>query len=185
VDQQTQILHDLKGGDPHAAERLLPLVYDHLRAIAGSYFRNQRSGHTLQPTALVHEAFLRLTAGSEHDWKDRAHFSAVCAMAMRSILADHARRRFAAKRGGGRQRVTLSAASDDSRDGIDVLDLDEALSKLSALNERQGKIVELRLFGGMTMDEIAHHLDISKTTVEGDWRMARAWLSAHLGEHAA
>jgi len=177
----TRILGELQAGDAEAADRLLPLVYDELRALAGSHMARRQAGHTLQPTALVHEAYLRL-AGSEGDpWESRAHFMAVASRAMRQILINHARDKAAAKRGGDRERVTLdeAVAVSDVR-VLDVLALDLALSKLAGLNERQARIVELRFFGGLTIAEAAHVLGVGTTTVEDDWRMAKAWLSREL-----
>jgi RNA polymerase sigma factor (TIGR02999 family) len=173
----------LRAGQRGATDRLMELVYDQLRAMAGRFFRKQPPGHTLQPTALVHETFARLLDQSTFDFKDRAHFLAVCAVAMRSILADHARRKRAAKRGGDWKRVDLSNVVTPSvQDRIDVLSLDEALAKLTRLSERQARIVEYRFFSGMTIPEVAEVLDLSTTTVEDDWRMARAWLAAQLAE---
>jgi RNA polymerase sigma factor (TIGR02999 family) len=160
----------------------MPLVYEQLRALAASQFRELKAGQTLQPTALVHEAFLRMV-GSGRDWRDRAHFCATCAMAMRQILADHARRRRAAKRGGGWKRLTLSGVIDDRAAGaeVDVEALDQALDRLSLRNERQAQLVIYRFFGGLNMEEAASALGVSLTTVEKDWRVARAWLRAELG----
>ena len=171
----------MQRGDAAAADRLLPLVYDELRAMAGSYMARRPPGHTLQPTALVHEAYLRL-AGSEGDaWQSRAHFMAVAGRAMRQILINHARDKAAAKRGGDRDRVTLdeAVAISDVRE-LDVIALDLALSKLADLNERQARIVELRFFGGLTIPEASHVLGVGTTTVEDDWRLAKAWLSREL-----
>ncbi|MBU0637755.1 MAG: sigma-70 family RNA polymerase sigma factor [Planctomycetes bacterium] len=179
--EATQLLHALNANDPAAAERLFTVVYAELRAVAGSYFRHQRLDHTLQPTALVNEAFLRLVDQSCVEWKSRAHFLAVAARAMRQILIDHARRRNAAKRGGELCRVTLDEAVTPITDtDPELLDLDDAMQTLASMDQRQSKIVELRFFGGMTVEEIAHVLDLSKTTVETDWRMARAWLRREL-----
>ncbi len=189
VSEATRLLGELRGGDATAAARLMPLVYEQLRALAASQFRGRgrgrgpglSAGQTLQPTALVHEAFLRMV-GSGSDWRDRAHFCATCAMAMRQILADHARRRRAAKRGGGWKRLTLSGVIDD-RDAdaeIDVEALDEALERLAERNERQAQLVVYRFFGGLTVEEAAGALGVSLTTAEKDWRVARAWLRAEL-----
>jgi len=157
---------------------LLPKVYGELRALAASYFRG-RGANTLQPTALVNEAFLRL-AKHDGEIKDRAHFFAVAATAMRQILTDRARRRRALKRGGPeKERVTLSGiAAPDG--GIDLLVLDDLLSRLAALDERQARLVELRFFAGLTEDEAAESLGVSLRTVQKDWRKARAWLLAEL-----
>jgi len=186
--EATEILAAMRDGDESAAARLLPLVYDQLRALAERYFRGQPAGHTLQPTALVHEAFLRLVDRDRIDWRDRTHFVATCALAMRGILADHARGKAAVKRGGGRRRVTLSGIEAPEKSGeamIDALDLDDALLSLEALNARQARIAEYRLFGGLTIEEIAYQLRVSRATIENDWAMARAWLSARLSEPAA
>ena len=177
----TQILSELRNGDSSAADRLLPVVYDRLRELAEGYFRNQATPHTLQPTALVHEAFIRLINQKSATPEDRKHFIALCATAMRDILTDHARRRRAVKRGGDKQRVNLTGVLAGSEEAdVDALDLDSALTVLNDLNSRQARIVELRFFGGLTMEEVAQYLEVSLTTVEGDWRMARAWLSAYL-----
>jgi RNA polymerase sigma-70 factor (ECF subfamily) len=185
--QITQLLFEVGKGRSSAVHQLLPLVYDELREMAASFFRHQRSDHTLQPTALVHEAYAKLLGAAEGEmsgsarWNTRAHFFAVAAKAMRQILANHARDRKAAKRGGSWQRVTLSEAVSPTSDrDTDLTVLDEALEKLSALDERQGRIVELRFFAEMTEEEIAHVLGVSVSTVEREWRMARAWLSVEL-----
>jgi RNA polymerase sigma factor (TIGR02999 family) len=177
------MLADLERGDRAAAEKLLPLVYDQLRAVADSFFRRQPSDHTLQPTALVHEAYLRLVNRKDEKWGSRAHFFAVASKAMRQILINHAERRAAAKRGGDRQKLTLNEDLTPAPQGdVDLLALDEALTELSALSERMGRVVELRFFGGLTVEEVAHVLNVSKRTVEGDWQMARTWLSRELSE---
>ena len=175
------VLGELAGGDVSAAERLLPLVYEELRALAGSYFRGQSPNQTLQPTALVHEAYLRMVDQTHAAWKDRAHFFAIAAMAMRQILADHARRRNADKRGGGWGRVTLDAAvTPPGEPEMDLEKLDAALSRLETLDARRHRVVVLRFFGGLSVEEVAQVLDVSKTTAEGDWRSAKAWLSREL-----
>jgi len=182
--EATLALKEIGLGDDAAAERLLPLVYAELRALAGSYFRHQRADHTLQPTALVHEAFVRLIDQTNAQWNDRSHFFAVAATAMRQILTDHARRHNADKRGGDWQKVGLdqaaAAGSDSDRDEIDIVALDEALTRLQALDARKHRIVELRFFGGLSVDDAATLMGVSKTTAESDWRAARAWLSAEL-----
>ena len=186
TQQVTQLLDEVDRGHTSAAEQLLPLVYDQLRALASSFFRRQRADHTLQPTALVHEAYAKLVGpagemSGEARWTSRAHFFAVAAKAMRQILANHARDRRAAKRGGDWHRVTLSEALTPSGErDLDLVALDEALEALAALDERQARIVELRFFAEMTVEEIAHVLGVSVSTVEREWRMARAWLSARL-----
>ncbi len=179
--QTTQILIDLSKGQPSAASRLMPLVYDELRALAARYMAQERAGHTLQATALVNEAYLKLIDQSRIDWKGRAHFFAVAAETIRRILVDHARQHLAAKRGGSARRLTLSdATGPPEADPLDLLDLDEALDRLGELNERHGKVVELRFFGGLSVDETAHVLEVSPQTVGADWRMARAWMRQRL-----
>lgn len=174
----TRLLSELGNGDPAAAARLLPLVYDELRRLASHYFRRQRSDHTLQPTALVHEAFLRMIDQTQAQWKDRAHFFAVAAKAMRQILVNHAVAKNAEKRGGGRARLALADDLAPAGDGeFDAIALDDALKKLAELDERKARVVELRFFSGLSVEEVAEVLAVSVTTVEGDWRMARAWLS--------
>jgi RNA polymerase sigma factor (TIGR02999 family) len=177
----TQLLAGLQDGDPSVAARLLPLVYDDFRALALRHLARERAGHTLQPTALVHEAYLKLVDQTRVNWQGRTHFFAVGAQAMRRILVEHARSRRREKRGGDRQRVELDegAALAPER-GVDLLDLDEALKRLEALDERQARVVELRFFGGLNMEEVAQALGVSKRTAEGDWRMARAWLHREL-----
>lgn len=182
-DNVTQILQALANGEPGSADRLLPAVYDELHAIARHVFRDQPAAQTLQPTALVHEAYIRLVGDAEGPrFECRAHFMAVAAKAMRHILVDQARRRRAAKRGGGAQRITLHETSlGDTTDEVDVLALDDALERLAEMDERKAKIVELRFFGGLSIDETAEALSIARSTVTEDWRMARAWLACELG----
>ncbi len=178
----TQMLNDLTSGDATAAQRLLPLVYAELRALAGSLFRGGRSDHTLQPTALVHEAYIKLVDQSGAEWNNRIHFFAVAATAMRQILSNHARAKRADKRGAGWGRVTIDVASDTPSSAIDLVALDEALEHLVKIDPRMQRVVELRFFAGMTVEEVAKVLDVSKTTVEGDWRTARAWLKQELAD---
>ena len=175
------LLAELQAGDTQAARRLMPLVYDEFREIAARYLRRERGNHTLQPTALVNEAYLRLIDQSRVQWQGKTHFFAVGAQAMRRVLVDHARSRERLKRGGQRARVTLdeAVALSPERDE-DVLALDEALEKLAALDDRQARIVELRFFAGLNVEEVAQLLGVSKRTVEGDWTMARAWLHREL-----
>lgn len=167
----------------------MTLAYDELRALAASWFRRQASDHTLQPTALVHEAYLRLMKLPDPQWRDKTHFFAVASVAMRRILVDHARHRGTRKRGGsGATRITLDEAAAIEASGssvVDVLELDAALSRLEKLDPRQGRIVELRFFGGMDVEEIAKALGVSSRTVKLDWGMARAWLSQQLRPGAA
>ena len=182
----THYLTELAGGDPLAAERLLPLVYAELRALAGSYFRGQASDHTLQPTALVHEAFMRLVDQTRVVWNDRAHFFAIAATAMRQILTDYARRSKAEKRGGDRERISLDkVVTPAANQEYDLVALDDVLTRLAALDPRKHRIVELRFFGGLSVEDVARVLNVSKTTVEGDWRAARAWLSYELSKSGA
>jgi RNA polymerase sigma factor (TIGR02999 family) len=181
----TLLLAEVGRGDPAAAARLMELVYAELRALAGDYARRQRADHTLQPTALVHEAFLKLVDADSAEWKDRAHFFAVAATAMRQILTDHARAQRAQKRGGGEwQKVTLSDVALPGAPGenraIDLIALDDALSELAAFDARKHRIVEMRFFGGLTVEDVARLEGVSTTTVESDWRAARAWLSMRL-----
>jgi RNA polymerase sigma factor (TIGR02999 family) len=168
-------------GEAGASRRLFELVYDELRRLAGSLMRRERGGHTLQPTALVHEAFLRLVGAPNIAWQDRAHFMGIAARAMRQILVDHARRHAAEKRGGGLQRVTLTdAEAVVPGDEIEVLDLHEALERFAALDPRAARVVELRVFGGLSVPEAAHVLEVSPRTVDGDWAVARMWLTREL-----
>jgi len=177
----TEILQQLRRGDDSAAERLIPLVYDQLRMLAGSAFRNARADHTLQPTALVHEVFLRLIDQADITWQDRSHFFAVSARAMRMILADYARRRNANKRGGDWNRVVFEPeATEAGMAPIDLMAINDALENLSQLNERHSRIVELRFFTGLNVAEIAHVMKCSSSTIERDWRAIRAWLSREL-----
>jgi RNA polymerase sigma factor (TIGR02999 family) len=178
--QVTKILDRLDGPDGPAAQELLPLVYEELRRLARAYFDRQGAAHTLQPTALVHEAFMRLADDRGADWSGRDHFFAVAAMAMRQILVDHARRRKARKRGGDWDRVTLEAAVAPSGTDLDVVDLDEALQRLAAHDPRQARVVTLRFFGGLSNEAVADVLGVSRATVANDWRFARAWLAGEL-----
>ena len=177
----TVLLRRFAEGDSTAVSDLLPLVYDELRAVAGGYFKRQDPNHTLQPTALVHEAYLKLV-GTGGGWKDRAHFCALAATAMRHILIDHARAKRAAKRSAAVADVTLDRLLSPSGNSVlDLVALDDALSKLTAQSERSARLVELRFFGGLSTDEIAHVLEISTATAAREWRHARAWLSRELG----
>lgn len=178
----TILLDRLNRGDQEASEQLLPLVYGELRALAGSHFRGQPVNHTLQPTALVHEAYLRMIDSPSERWQSRDHFFAVAALAMRQILTDSARRRKALKRGGDVARVDVDPGDLGERDGggIDIVALDEALQILEKNDPRRHRVVELRFFGGLEMAAIARVLDVSLSTVEADWRAARAWLSVKL-----
>jgi RNA polymerase sigma-70 factor, ECF subfamily len=160
-----------------APEAMLPIVYAELRRLAASYLRRERPGHTLQPTALVHEAYVRLMDQRQVDWGNRAQFIGLAAVMMRRILVNHARDRVAEKRGGGAEHVPLTLVGEGiGAAEVNLLDLHDALSRLSASDPRKGQIVELKFFGGMTTDEIADALRISTATVERDWKFARAWL---------
>ena len=179
----TTILKLASDGDDSAVRRLLPLVYDELRALAESYLKQERPDHTLQATALVHEAYMRLIKQEDVEWQNRAHFFGVAAQAIRRILVDHARHHQRVKRGGQRQRVQLEdgvALLDES--GLDLLALDEAMNKLAEFNERAARVVELRFFGGLSRQEVGEFLSISLRTVADDWRLARAWLRRELSE---
>ncbi len=177
--QVTQFLEELATGDDSAADRLLPLVYDDLRALAGRIMKSERPNHTLEPTALVHEAYIRLVGAQQMEWNGRVHFLAVASRAMRRLLINHARNRRAAKRGGGDwAQITLDeAVAVAEQRVVDVLALDEALERLAALNERQARLVELRFFGGLSIQEAADVLGIGLTAASGDWAIARAWLT--------
>jgi RNA polymerase sigma-70 factor (ECF subfamily) len=177
----TRLLLELKRGNKEAEGYLIPLVYNELRRRAAVYLRREARDHSLQPTALVHEAYLRLTDMKEIDWQSRSHFFAVSATLMRRILVDHARARNAHKRGNGWDAVSLNDAILPSPDRApEVLALDEALNKLAMLDKRQSKIVELRFFAGMSEEEAGTVLGISERTVKRDWRVAKAWLFKEL-----
>ncbi len=173
----TEILLRVRRGEADAADELLPHVYGELQTLARSLVRSERRGHTLDATSLLHEAYMRLSAGSLPDLHDRRHFVALVARSMRQVLVDHARSRGALKRGGDRLRVTLhDAAFVAGGDAIEIMALDEALSDLADLDERKCRVVELRFFGGLTFAESADVLGIAPKTVEADWYAARAWL---------
>lgn len=172
----TQLLKAMKSGDPSAMERLLPLVYSELHRLAASYMRRERQDHTLQPTALINEAYLRL-AGEDLDWQNREHFFGVAAHVMRRVLVDYARAHKAQRRGGDLKRVELEeglAISDERTE--EMLALDEALNRLTEVNPRQAKVVELRYFGGLSVEQIAAVLEIATRSVKRDWALARIWL---------
>jgi RNA polymerase sigma-70 factor (ECF subfamily) len=182
----TILLARYREGDEEALSRLIPLVYDQLRVAAARVLRGERGGHTLEPTALVHEAYLRMACQREAPWLNRAHFVCCAARVMRNILVDYARARRADKRGGAAERVTLSdaLAVSDGR-SVDVLALDDALDALGRLDERQCRVVELRYFGGLSIEESAEALGVSPATVSHDWAIARAWLRCELRRGAA
>lgn len=180
----TLLLDRCRHGDPDAAAALLPLVYEQLRGLAASYLHRKvglRGAHTLQPTALVHEAYLKLIRASDQTFEGREHFCAVASLAMRQILTDHARRKRAAKRGGDAVAEMLDGIEEPSGAGaIDIVALDDALTRLAALDPREARIVELRYFGGLTIEEVARHFDVSTRSIERAWRKTRAWLSREL-----
>lgn len=181
--QASRLLGRAAGGDARAADALMPLVYDELRRLAAGYIRRERPGQTLQATALVHEAFLRLVKPGDPPWNGRTHFLAIAAVSMRQILVDRARRRHAAKRGGHAERITLDdtmlpAPTDGA--GVDLVALDRALTDLTALDPQQARIVELRYFGGLTVEETAEVVGVSPATVKRHWTLARAFLKKTL-----
>ena len=173
----TQLLLDWSDGDERARDEVLPLVYDELRRLAALYLLRERHDHTLQPTALVHEAYLRLVDQRQVNWRNRAQFVGLAAVMMRRILVNYARDRAAGKRGGDLQKVPLSDADEPGRpQDVDVIVLHDALDQLSAIDPRKSRIVELKFFGGLTTNEIAEVLQLSPATIERDWSFARAWL---------
>jgi RNA polymerase sigma-70 factor, ECF subfamily len=178
----TLLLSRWSEGDQGALDELLPFVYDELRRLAGNYLRRERPNHTLQPTALVNEAYLRLVDQKETRWQNRAQFFGVAAQLMRRVLVDHARAHQAAKRGGPQYAVSLSRADRiAAQPEVELLAIHDALDRLSELDHQQARIVELRFFGGLTIEESAEVLHVSHATVERDWKMARAWLRRELG----
>jgi RNA polymerase sigma factor (TIGR02999 family) len=181
----TALLGDWRGGDRTALNQLLPLVYAELRRVAARQLRSERADHTLQPTALVHEAYVRLIDQRHVDLQSRAHFFGVAAQVMRRILVDHARRHDASKRGDGVRCVSIDAARDAAASNeIPILELDHALDRLGKVDADLARIVELRAFGGLTVEEAAHVLSVSPSTAKRDWRTAKAWLNRELGSEA-
>jgi RNA polymerase sigma factor (TIGR02999 family) len=177
----TQLLQAWGGGDQHALDKVFPAVYEELRRQARRHLRAERANHTLQATELVNEAYLRLVDQRQARWQNRAQFFGIAAQAMRRILVDHERSRHAAKRGGSAIQLPLEEAHDVAEaSDVDLMDLDEALTRLAALDPQQGRIVELRYFSGMSIEETAEVLGISPATVKRDWSMARAWLRREL-----
>jgi RNA polymerase sigma-70 factor, ECF subfamily len=176
----TRLLQAL-GLDEPAVQGVLPLVYDELRRLAASYLRRERKDHTLQPTALVHEAYMRLAAQDRVQWRNRAHFLGVAAQLMRRVLIDHGRASHAEKRGGHHTHIPIEQV-DPGREAlsVDIFALDQALTKLATVDARQAKIVELRYFGGLTVEEVAEVMDISPATIKREWQMARAWIHREL-----
>jgi RNA polymerase sigma factor (TIGR02999 family) len=172
----TKLLKDWEKGDRTALDEMLPMVYSELKRLASYYLSQERTGHTLQTTALVHEAYMRLVDQQNVNWRNRAHFLGIAAEMMRRILVNHARDRAAAKRGGGAKRISLSMVSDSEEPDMDLIALDQALTELATIDLRKSRIVELKFFGGLTTEETAEVMNISHATVEKDWKMARAWL---------
>ncbi len=173
----TVLLNDWSQGDEFALEQLMPLVYEEMRKMARQYMRSQRIGHTLQPTALIHEAYVKLSGADERNWKNRAHFFGVASQAMRHILVDYVRSQKFQKRGGDAHKIELSEAmlvSNERASGL--VELDEALKALSKLDERKGRVVELKYFGGLSNEEMAEVLNVSSKTIIRDWQFARSWL---------
>lgn len=184
TEDVTVLLNAVSAGETGAPEKLLELVYDDLRRLAGAYMKNERADHTLQATALVHEAYVRLVDWENVSWENRAQFFAVAAQVMRRVLVDHARGRAAAKREGSQHKLALDeAVSFANEKEFDVLALEEALSSLERLDPRQAKIVELRFFGGLSIEEVAHVLKLSTTTIKREWTIAKAWFQRELSRN--
>ena len=179
----TKLLVKWRNGDPAALDELAPLVYNELRRLAKYYLRRERPDHTLQSSDLVHEAYLRLVDEKEVDWQNRAHFFGIAAVRMRHILVEHARSRQAAKRGGGEYLLSLSKLDQQAEDrDVNLLALDDALRRLEALDAQKSRVVELRYFGGLTIEETAEVLRISPATVKREWNLARAWLRSEISK---
>ncbi|MEM7352251.1 MAG: sigma-70 family RNA polymerase sigma factor [Acidobacteriota bacterium] len=189
ADDVTELLFAWRNGQRDALDRLMPMVYQELRSVAAGYLRRERPDHTLEPTAVLHEAYLRLVDKTHPHWKGRRHFFAVAAQTMRRILVDHARRHGSAKRGGGAVRLPIddgaAAGVAEPRRSFDLLALDEALDRLAEFDDRKSRAIELRFFGGLTHDEVAEVLDMSRATVRLDIRLAKAWLATELAENGA
>jgi RNA polymerase sigma factor (TIGR02999 family) len=185
-NQVTELLVRWRGGEKEALDSLMPLVYGELRRIAQHYLNNERPGHTLQSTALVHEAYVRLAHQNLPEWQNRAHFFAVAAQLMRQILVDHARSQRASKRGGNVYKLALDDAAEQSQaPDVDIVALDDALKTLAVMDSQQSKVVELKFFGGLSIEDTADVLGISPSTVKRDWTTARAWLYRELDRSAA
>lgn len=179
----THLLKEWSDGDQRALDELTPLVYEELRQQATRYLRKERAGHSLQATALINEAFLRLIDVKNVQWQSRAHFFAIAANLMRRILVDHARRRDAEKRGGPQMRLTLDeTVAIAKQPDVDLLAIDQALDRLAAIDEQQARVVELRFFSGLSVEETAAALGVSPKTVKRDWSVARAWLRREIGD---
>lgn len=182
-EEVSQLLRDWSDGDQAALDKLMPVVYQELHRLAHHYMRNERVGHTLQTTALVNEAYMRLADYKRMRWQSRAHFFAVAAQVMRRILVENARSRRYAKRGGGAQKVELDETTVVSAGrSMEVIAVDDALTELESWDARKGSIVELRFFGGLSIEEIAEVLNVSPTTVQREWRSAKAWLHRAISE---
>jgi len=185
TNQVTELLVRWRGGDKAALDRLMPLVYTELRRIANRYLQGERSDHTLQSTALVHEAYVRMTEQNLPQWQNRAHFFAVAAQIMRQILVDYARSHRASKRGGDVYKLALEEAEEQPRViDVDIVALDDALKSLAEMDEQQSRVVELKFFGGLSIEDTAEVLGISASTVKRDWITARAWLYRELNRSA-
>ncbi len=186
TENVSELLNAWSIGDQDALDKLMPVVYDELRRQASNYLRRERPGHTLQTTALVHEAYLRLIDQKDMRWQNRAQFFGIAAQLMRRILVDHARAKHRAKRGGGDLRMTLNEETTIAKSrSVDLIALDEALSRLAQIDSQQSKIVEVRFFGGLNVEETAEVLRISPATVKRDWSVAKAWLHREIsGEQA-
>jgi len=180
----SQLLIDWGNGNQAALDELIPLVHDELRRLAGRYMRRENQGHTLQTSALVNEAYMRLVDQKSVHWKNRAHFFGVAAQLMRRILVDHARKRARAKRGGRAQMVSLADQAVVFREGAEVIALDEALTNLADMDPRKSQIVEMKFFGGLSTEEVAEVLKVTPRTVEREWRKARAWLNRAISKGA-
>jgi len=180
----TQLLIQWSNGDKAALDKLMPLIYDELRRLARHYMNRERAGHTLQTTALVNEAYLRLINRKQVHWQNRAHFFAIAAQLMRSILVDHARSHAYAKRGGGARKIALDEALAVSQQrAADVVALDDALKRLAEIDQQQSRIVELKFFGGLTIEETAEVLGLSPATIKREWSTAKAWLYHELSRN--
>jgi len=185
-EEITRVLRTVSGGDPTAVNTLMEMVYGELRRIAGHYFRQEAEGHTLQPTALVHEAYLQLVNVKDVEWKDRNHFFAIAARTMRQILVHHAIRKKSLKRGGGCERVSLDEGLALSREKtVDILVMEEGLRELERRDSRSAQIVELRFYGGLREVDVAEAMGLSRRTVQQEWRHAKAWLRNYLSEDRA
>lgn len=183
-ESPTQLLRRARGTDAPAAQELFHMVYGELHGLAEGYMRRERADHTLQPTMLVHDAFMRLIDQSDVTWDDRGHFYALAARCMRQLLVDHARRKNAAKRGGGWDRILLSdILGSEGLTTENMLELDDALSRLAKRDDRAAQVVELRFFGGMSLADAAKFLGVARSTAESDWSFARAWLGRELASN--